>query len=1544
TNLADSGIGEALTISVVEDSAELLAAGVVGPSDARRGAARPLRVVRNMAVASRERSTLAQLHTNLLFPPSLSEIDAVAPLSLMAAREDARRRAVVSPKLSSIPRLQIRTPISIRPTTTSQAKSMGFDCLAVLKPEPKPDPTAQREKEPPPNTKDVASIVPTPLPPPPPPPPPPPSQTLMAAVRPPLQPDLVKPAPAPAHRPSSDLTHLLDLESLLTDDEIMKIGSVEPWGEKHADPFSEFHRKRKRPAPAGQPSAVAASAALGGGATGGQVLSCAAIGCRASGGPANCGCIAVTGDSRDQGGAVLSAATAAAVPSNVGPILLGAVMTAAGRARCASYALEAGAGTARKEDAGAGRKKEGGEEDGGDMELKGLIRVEGDERKEARFIYIYPQKLKTVPCAPKEEDDEDVLPERVPSVTTDADGVVATSSVEKSAVSRSQEGVVDDAAEVIRESEARELSLACERLKLGVAADGTLKPSAEEEGTAASDKKRALATLTIRELRKIFPPLAESSRRHSTPALGGAGGGRLGNLGGKLQGKLRGATLAGSLFIPSSNGGGDLVTNIADAEIERMPKYITGQYNHPLLATTTDLKPKQFVGMSQDIKSMTHFPDLSKRLAAGEPVPPSQIYPAGHDVRAVSLPNLVSSGGPINGVRIGTALDLMRRKPPREAVTFSGAKAPPVGGLKTSLTDTSGGSASLSASLAPMRPPVGAGSQLKPGGGSLVRAGNGIDGKALAMELWKLCMRGRGEHRILNHDDLSCGAEAELLLHHQEGQVAVSFAAGAVDVADPMPGADEHRVARENFELKADLNSEYKEKRKETVKKVIANMTIGKDVSSLFADVVKNMQTEDLELKKLVYLYLINYAKSQPELVILAVNTFVKDTDDMNPLIRALAIRTMGCLRVERIVDYLLEPLKKGLKDEDPYVRKTAALCVAKLFDLNPATAIDNGLISILQDMLSDRNPMVIANAVAALSEINETSSKKDIFSVNNTVLIKLLAALNECTEWGQICILSSLATYRPVDVREAAEITERVVARLQHANASVVLTAVRVLMIYLNFIGEDLTKQVIRKMAPPLVTLLSSEPEIQYVALRNINLILQKRPDVLNQEMRVFFTKYNDPPYVKLEKLEVIIKLCSDANIDQVLSELKEYASEVDVGFVRQSVRAIGRCAVKIESASERCVNVLLELIKTKVNYVVQESVVVIKDIFRKYPSKYEGIIPSLCDNIESLDEPDAKASLIWIIGEYAERIENADELLEFFIENFKEESSNVQLQLLTATVKLFLKKPGSAQEIVQKILQSATQNCENPDIRDRAYVYWRLLSSTPQAAKAVVLAEKPPIEADNNSVSETLLDELILNIGSLASVYHKPPALLGSSVGTEVLAPREPGILEDGEAEEAEGAANVIKQVVASGGNIDNLLDLDFGGPVATQTMASGATSSPSVQTPKVSSGIDDLLGLVDMGSSSSLNSNGGLGGGMGGSMGLLGSGFGSSGMLASAPAKAEAGPRTQLLSAGTSKGLDLYGSFAKRNGKVFFDLSFSNQSQDTLSDFAIQFNVNT
>lgn len=46
------------------------------------------------------------------------------------------------------------------------------------------------------------------------------------------------------------------------------------------------------------------------------------------------------------------------------------------------------------------------------------------------------------------------------------------------------------------------------------------------------------------------------------------------------------------------------------------------------------------------------------------------------------------------------------------------------------------------------------------------------------------------------------------------------------------------------------------DRRKEAIQKTIMAMTLGKDVSALFPDVLKNIATADLDQKKLVYLYL----------------------------------------------------------------------------------------------------------------------------------------------------------------------------------------------------------------------------------------------------------------------------------------------------------------------------------------------------------------------------------------------------------------------------------------------------------------------------------------------------------------------------------------------------------------------------------------------------------------------------------------------------------------------------------------------------------------
>lgn len=90
---------------------------------------------------------------------------------------------------------------------------------------------------------------------------------------------------------------------------------------------------------------------------------------------------------------------------------------------------------------------------------------------------------------------------------------------------------------------------------------------------------------------------------------------------------------------------------------------------------------------------------------------------------------------------------------------------------------------------------------------------------------------------------------------------------------------------------------------------------------------------------------------------------------------------------------------------------------------------------------------------------------------LDTTTINKLLTALNECTEWGQVFILDSLATYQPQSEQEAQNICERVTPRLSHANAAVVLSAVKVLMKFMEIMSADSQYygQLIKKLAPPL-------------------------------------------------------------------------------------------------------------------------------------------------------------------------------------------------------------------------------------------------------------------------------------------------------------------------------------------------------------------------------------------------------------------------------------------------------------------------------------------
>ena len=107
----------------------------------------------------------------------------------------------------------------------------------------------------------------------------------------------------------------------------------------------------------------------------------------------------------------------------------------------------------------------------------------------------------------------------------------------------------------------------------------------------------------------------------------------------------------------------------------------------------------------------------------------------------------------------------------------------------------------------------------------------------------------------------------------------------------------------------------------------------------------------------------------------------------------------MSYIPLPIIVEALLDPLRHCLKDKDPYVRKTAAICVAKLYVYDPKTVERHGYVGMLRDLLADSNPTVVANAVAALTELSERSDSI-VLRLNYTVANKLILALEQSSEY----------------------------------------------------------------------------------------------------------------------------------------------------------------------------------------------------------------------------------------------------------------------------------------------------------------------------------------------------------------------------------------------------------------------------------------------------------------------------------------------------------------------------------------------------------------
>ncbi|PQM34250.1 beta-adaptin-like protein A [Prunus yedoensis var. nudiflora] len=564
-------------------------------------------------------------------------------------------------------------------------------------------------------------------------------------------------------------------------------------------------------------------------------------------------------------------------------------------------------------------------------------------------------------------------------------------------------------------------------------------------------------------------------------------------------------------------------------------------------------------------------------------------------------------------------------------------------------------------------------------------------------------------------------------------------------------------------------------------------------------------------------------------------------------------------------------PLGAGLKDNNSYVRMIAVMGVLKLYHISASTCVDADFPAMLKHLLlNDRDTQLGHSHILILSggcklfvcltrdlELRRKHVRGSIQGERNfaqqAIIYYLLNRIREFSEWAQCLVLELVGKYVPADSNEIFDVMNLLEDRLQHANGAVVLATTKVFL-QLTLSMTDVHQQVYERIKAPLLTLVSSgSPEQSYAVLSHLHLLVTRAPFIFSSDYKHFYCQYNEPSYVKKLKLEMLTAVANESNTYEIVTELCEYAANVDIPIARESIRAVGKIALQQYDVNA-IVDRLLQFLEMEKDYVTAEALVLVKDLLRKYPQWSHDCI-AVVGNISSknVQEPKAKAALIWMLGEYSHEMHDAPYIL------------RVRLHLLTAVMKCFfkghlrLRNPWELHWLQVLLIFTRMFN--------RALFYYRLLQYNISTAEQVVNPPKQAVSVFADTQSSEIKDRIFDEFNSLSVVYQQPSYMftykehrgpfefsdeIGNiSIGTEsantvaqahrVEANDKDLLLSTSEKEETRGLNNNSSAYSAPSYDASSV-------SVPTSQMSELAISNPSVpgNAPQSGFAIDDLLGL--------------------------------------------------------------------------------------------------
>ncbi|KAK4688402.1 AP-3 complex subunit beta, partial [Tremellales sp. Uapishka_1] len=533
------------------------------------------------------------------------------------------------------------------------------------------------------------------------------------------------------------------------------------------------------------------------------------------------------------------------------------------------------------------------------------------------------------------------------------------------------------------------------------------------------------------------------------------------------------------------------------------------------------------------------------------------------------------------------------------------------------------------------------------------------------------------------------------------------------------------------------LESRVERERLEGMKRIIAGISKGRDMEAFFAQVVKNVVAPSIEIRKLVYIYLLRFASTNSDLLLLSINTFQKDLSDPSPLIRSMSLRVLTSIRVPVIQGIVMLGLKKLVTDRNPWVRKTVAGGLAKVYEMDPSSL--PSLIPILQTLLSSPSPLTLGATLTAFLEI--CPDRLDLLHPYYRHIVNLVV---DADEWGQVVTIEVLVRYiranleKPEveiaskgeeDADEFEGLDEDLAMFLhlskplfQSRNPAVVLSIAKAYYqlapIQHKIVGQD-------RIVEPLLTLGGGEGEIANLSWEVIGGMVEERPILFVEHHSAFFLHAADSALVKKTKLKSMTALVSAENAQTSMREFKHYLRFPEDSVAESAIQAIGHLVRTQPEVSSLGLSALMKLLKSTRDTLVAQAVIVLKSVIPSLPNPAK-LVARLAKRLDGISNPSARSSVYWLVGQYAEPVTGGElplgegwvgvalwvpDLFRKAVKGFVDETSTAKLQILTLASKLLVLSSSAQLVLISQYLFQLARYDSDYDLRDRSRFLHALL-----------------------------------------------------------------------------------------------------------------------------------------------------------------------------------------------------------------------------------------